>query len=83
MCVRVLAQFYHTAYNDMEVLDKAKKQAIQMYKEVPSSICLRCVHLLWMPALYFRFTCFTCLLYMSALQVCFIHLAYTSALCMH
>ena len=27
-------QFYHTAYNDMEVLEQNKKEALSMYKEL-------------------------------------------------
>ena len=33
-CGAKLEQFYHTAYNDMEVLDQNKKEALAMYKEV-------------------------------------------------
>ncbi len=33
-CGAKLEQFYHTAYNDMEVLEQNKKEALSMYKEI-------------------------------------------------
>jgi len=33
-CGAKLEQFYHTAYNDMEVLEQNKKDALSLYKEV-------------------------------------------------
>jgi hypothetical protein len=31
-------QFYHTAYNDMEVLEENKKEALALYKEVSNTL---------------------------------------------
>jgi UDP-N-acetylglucosamine pyrophosphorylase len=33
-CGPKLEQFYHTAYNDMEILDQNKKEALNQYKEL-------------------------------------------------